>query len=84
MSAPDPSRLATNRGSALLVTRITYYLGLMLGTMFAGVAGAIYFSGFGNLSTPQEKAMVASVFGVLSLVSYVFAKVSHARLARMK
>lgn len=84
MPAPRSTRPSPSNGSALLLARIIYYVGLLLGTMFAAVVGAVYYSNFGNLTDSKEKAMVAAVLGALSIISFGFARIAHSRIPKLK
>lgn len=85
MSEQDPFHMSpASKSAALVVARIAYYAGILLGTMFAAVAYSVVASNFGGITESPEKWMVAGVIGAVSIISYLFAGAAHSRIKKLK
>ncbi|MES2921384.1 MAG: hypothetical protein V4819_07550 [Verrucomicrobiota bacterium] len=85
MSSQDPHTLtASTRSTALLVARIIFYMGLLIGIGFCAVAvGVLFFKG-GNLTDPTERALVGAVLVGLGVMSFGFVAIARSRVAKLK
>lgn len=85
MSAGKQNSIAPDdRGTALLVARIVFYNGLIIGTgVLIGILAMLFFD-VGNVTPGQDRWFVGSVFGMVSVLSFIFAWGANSRIAKLK
>ncbi|MES2657121.1 MAG: hypothetical protein V4689_00815 [Verrucomicrobiota bacterium] len=85
MSAGNPNKIApTDNGSALLVARIVFYNGLVLGAGLVVCILAMLFFNAGNIAPGQDRWFVGTTLGTLAVLSFIFAWGAKARIAKLK
>lgn len=85
MASPDPHTLSPSaRNAALLVARIIFYNGLLIGLGLCAAAVGVVFFQVGKLATPAETWLVGAVFAGLAIMSFGFAAMANTRIAKLK
>jgi hypothetical protein len=85
MTSRKPDKIApSDYETALLVARIVFYNGLLIGTGCVLAIGAMLFFNAGNVAPGQDRWFVGSVLGMLSVLSFIFAWGANARIAKLK
>ncbi|MGL4399387.1 MAG: hypothetical protein ACRCXD_05940 [Luteolibacter sp.] len=70
--------------TALLVARVIFYNGLLIGVGFgAAVVGVLFFN-VGNLAQPTERWLVVAVLGGLAIMALGFTAMAKTRIAKLK
>lgn len=85
MTVSGPENLTTStRRTALVVARITFYIGLILGMALG--AGAVMFLMVSpqTFPNPSERWLVGGVFIGLSVMSFGFAGMAKSRIDKLK
>lgn len=68
----------------LLVARIVFFNGLLIGSGCALALAAMFFFNFGNVAPGQDRWFAGSVLGMIAVLSFVFAGGANARIAKLK
>ena len=85
MAPQDPHTLSPSaRSAALLVARIIFYNGLLIGLGCCALAGAVVFYQLGNVANPTERWLVAAVLAGIGIMAFGFAAMARTRIARLK
>ena len=85
MSSPDPHTLSPSaRSAALLVARIIFYNGLLIGLGLCAVAVGVLFFQLGKLTDPAERYLVVGVMIGLAVMSFGFTAMAKTRIAKLK
>jgi NO-binding membrane sensor protein with MHYT domain len=85
MTATGPENLSSSaRKTALVVARITFYIGLILGMVLG--AGAVTFLMVSpqTFPDPTERWLVGGVFIGLSIMSFGFCGMAKSRIEKLK
>lgn len=85
MTASGPENLTTSaRRTAMVVARLTFYIGLILGMALG--AGAVMFLMVSpqTFPNPAERWLVGGVFIGLSVMSFGFAGMAKSRIDKLK
>ena len=83
MTAPENLSSSTRR-TALAVSRLMFYLGLLLGMLFGTGAVTLFFTGALNFSTPAERWLTGGVFGGLAIMAFGFSAMAKGRIEKLK
>lgn len=85
MTSQDPHTLTpAAHDTALLVARVIFFNGLLIGLGFcAAVIGVLFFN-VGNLTQPTERWLVVGVLGGLAIMAFGFTAMSKTRIAKLK
>lgn len=85
MASQEPHTLSPSaRSAALLVARVIFYNGLLIGLCCGALAVAIIFYQLGNVTNPTERWLVGAVMAGMSIMAFGFAAMARARIARLK
>lgn len=85
MASQDPHTLSpAARSAALLVARIIFFNGLLIGLGLCAAAVGVLFFHVGKLATPVETWLVGGVFIGLAIMSFGFTAMANARIAKLK
>ena len=85
MPSPDPSDLSPSaRRTALVVTRIMFYLGLVFGMGLGGAAITLLTKSPPVFPDPAERWLVGGVFIGLSVMSFGFSGIAKSRIDKLK
>ncbi|MEO5716104.1 MAG: hypothetical protein ABIT37_21675 [Luteolibacter sp.] len=85
MASQDPHTLSpAARSAALLVARVIFYNGLLVGLGLCVAAAGVVFFHVGKLATPIETWLVGGVFIGLAVMSFGFAAMANTRIAKLK
>lgn len=85
MTSQDPHTLTpAAHDTALLVARVIFFNGLLIGFGFcAAVVGVLFFN-VGNLAEPIERWLVVAVLGGLAIMAFGFTAMAKTRIAKLK
>jgi NO-binding membrane sensor protein with MHYT domain len=85
MTSQDPHTLTpAAHDTALLVARVIFFNGLLIGLGFcAAVVGVLFFN-VGNLAEPIERWLVVAVLGGLAIMAFGFTAMAKTRIAKLK
>lgn len=81
MTAPDHLPPTTRR-AALVVARLMFYLGLVLGMLLGIGAFTLLFTDKVQFATPMERWLSGGVFAGLSIMAFGFGAMGKARIER--
>jgi hypothetical protein len=85
MTSQDSHLLsASARRAALLVARIIFYNGLLIGVGLCSVAVGVGFFGVGHLTQPTERWLVVGVMLGLALMAFGFVAMATSRVTKLK
>jgi hypothetical protein len=85
MAANTPENLSNaTRRTALVVARLMFYLGLILGMLLGAAAVTILFMEVVKFGTPAERWLTGGVFGGLAIMAFGFSAMGKARIDKLK
>lgn len=85
MASQDPHTLSpAARGTALLLARVIFFNGLLIGLGFCAAAVGVLFFKVGNLTIPMERWLVVAVFVGLAIMAFGFTAMAKTRIAKLK
>lgn len=85
MASQDPHTLTpATRDTALLVARVIFFNGLLLGLGFCGAVVGVLFYNVGNLIVPMERWLVVAVLVGLAIMAFGFTAMAKSRIAKLK
>jgi hypothetical protein len=85
MTSRKPEKIApSDTETALLVARIIFYNGLLIGAGCAIAILAMLLFNAGNVTPGQDRWFVGSVMGMLSVLSFIFAWGANIRISKLK
>ncbi len=85
MPSPDLHTLSPSaRSTALLVARIIFYNGLLIGLGLCAVAVGVLFFQVGNLTAPAERYLVVGVMIGLAVMAFGFVAMAKTRIAKLR
>jgi hypothetical protein len=85
MTSSGPENLSSStRKTALVVARLMFYLGLMLGMLMGAAAVTILFTGALNFPTQTERWLSGGVIGGLCVMAFGFSAMGKARIEKLK
>ncbi len=85
MASQDPHPLTpAARDTALLVARVIFFNGLLLGLGFCGAAIGVLFFHVGNIALPMERWLVVAVLVGLAIMAFGFTAMAKSRIAKLK
>lgn len=85
MTSQDPHTLTpAAHDTALLVARVIFFNGLLIGLGFCGAVLGVLFFNVGNLADPMERWLVVAVLGVLAIMAFGFTAMAKTRIAKLK
>ncbi len=85
MASQDPHALTpATRSAALLVARVIFYNGLLIGLVFCVAMIAVVFFHAGRLATSAETWLVGAVLVGLAILSFAFSWSANSRIERLK
>ncbi len=85
MASQDPHPLSPAAiSTALLVARVIFYNGLLIGTGLAVAAVGVLFVKLGNLVSPAERWLVGAVLIGLAVMAFGFVAMAKSRISRLK
>ena len=85
MASQEPHTLSPSaRSAALLVARIIFYNGLLIGLGCCALAVAVVIYQLGNVVNPTERWLVGAVLVGIGIMAFGFAAMARTRIARLK
>lgn len=85
MASQDSQPLTpATRDTALLVARVIFFNGLLLGLGFCGAVVGVVFFNVGNLTVPIERWLVVAVLLGLAVMAFGFTAMAKSRIAKLK
>lgn len=83
MSAPENLSNSVRR-TAVVVSRLMFYLGLMLGMLLATGAITFLFTSKVSFATPAERWLTGGVLGGLAIMAFGFSAMGKGRIEKLK
>lgn len=83
MTGPENLTPATRR-TALVVSRLMFYLGLMVGMLLLAGSATILFTSNVTFPSPAERWLTGGVFGGLAVMAFGFSAMGKARISKFK
>lgn len=85
MASPDSHPLSPSaRSAALLVARITFFNGLLIGAGCCALAVGVVFYRLGNVAEPMERWLAGGVLIGIGIMAFGFAAMAKSRIAKLK
>ncbi|MEO5914678.1 MAG: hypothetical protein ABIS50_10625 [Luteolibacter sp.] len=85
MASQEPHTLSpAARSAALLVARIIFFNGLLIGLGLCAAAVGVLFFQIGNVSAPMERWLVGAVLIGLGVMAFGFTAMAKSRIAKLK
>ncbi len=85
MTDYGPKNLSSStRQAALVVARLMFYFGLMLGMLMGAVAVTILFTGTLNFPTETERRLCGGVIGCFGVMAFGFSAMGKSRIEKLK
>ncbi len=85
MASPEPHTLSPSaRSAALVVARIIFYNGLLIGIGCCALAVAVVFYQLGKVADPTERMLAGAVLVGIGVMAFGFAAMGNSRIAKLK
>lgn len=85
MSANEPQPLSpSTRSAALLIARITFFNGLLIGLGCLALAVGVLFFQVGKVEVPMERWLTGAVLVGIGVMAFGFAAMAKSRIAKLK